>query len=61
MYATRFPGQAEELDQDQDQNWIIDPKNVEVLDQKDHLGSVDPEIWQNLWSFGSKKSKNQKM
>ena len=36
--------QAEELDQDQDQNWIIDPKNVEVLDQKDHLGSVDPEI-----------------
>ena len=36
--------QAEELDQDQDQNWIIDPKNVEVLDQKDQLGSVDPEI-----------------
>jgi hypothetical protein len=23
--------QAEELDQDQDQNWIIDPRNVEVF------------------------------
>ena len=41
------------MDQDQDQNWITDPKIVEVLNQKDQLGSVDP-TWQN---FGSKKQK----
>ena len=44
MFECIFTWQAEELDQDQDQNWIIDPKNIEVLNHESVGSKTDPKI-----------------